>query len=637
MKNSRKQKFNFTLDNEWAIFFLFVIGHSIVSFMHRAPFYFTSEYNVLSIGNWMSGGEEWGYRSAWYHGYTFSPFIGFVMLFFDHISHVYVGSLIFKSLQISLIPFFTYKILKEVLDVKDPLTRIFISIAVGTFPSFVLYSKLLSNMTTLHFVMFICLYIIAKLTVLEKGKTFKLWLYSAVLGFFAVFAYASHGIGLAFIPAIVVTAVIAHIFLKKKIVSYISLAASLGIFFVIDMVLKEFFIDNLFRVLVARGIPGNTLESSIGRVGRTFGNLDRFLYFIRLFVARVYYSIAATHLILLLAGVFMVVFLWHFFKDNFSKSVPENKKPRNIPVEQGVFVLVIFSIIIWGFIVGLTSVHNLSTALGRGGRFWFYGRYHSFSALPAVMMGLYFITCKEYTYKTWIKYAGITAGIFLAMALYVNLTVWEGASTGPVTPLVIPDILPFLGNATPMQARASTRLHNHGPLILISMAVFAVSVILVYTERKRKVFVPLVLAALFIYASYFSLNATSLTSSRSHYNSFFAHWRQPRSELEEFRDLHDQFPSLYVVSDSMSGSGTYQATLQSRGQLNFMSFSVTRTLRNNALENRRLTANSIVISDQDHPTGHVGRNAIKIHESEYAHIWIIGDDIIDYYQNQRGR
>ncbi|MCL1884888.1 MAG: hypothetical protein FWF81_14175 [Defluviitaleaceae bacterium] len=652
MKKKNSFFFNFLnnikLDNPWTIYFIFVIFNSVLAVNHPAPFSFPDEYGVIAIGNWMRGGPEWVFRPTMYFGYTFSPFVAIMLSMFDHIRHVYIGSLIIKSFQIALIPFFTYKILKEVLNVKQPIVRILIPVMVGLFPPIVGYSKYLSNDSTLHVVLFICFYIIGKCASMEikdisysnvnglvdRAKALisgnmRLWLYSFLLSFFAVFSYATHGIGIAFIGAIFLTIIGAHIFTKRKLISYPVFLGSFTVFFLIDRVIRSAVMENVFAPN-REGTMVNTFDHAFQRMTGYLFSQGGFTYLFRMIFSRLYYSFAVTFGFFQMALIALSVFAFGFIMSNYSKKVPNDKKPWDLTSERALFVLVLFSFVIIACGIGLSSLNNVRSVQITHGRFYFYGRYYDYMLLPMLIVGLYYMLCREINKELFKKYIFITIGSFLFLHIYIQTVIIYHASSGGVNAHWILGILPFLGNS--IEDTRGQFPHNITVLLFAYLIVFGTSLLLMLVI-KQKNYILFVLIAVFAFSTYFSLSATMTRSTNNSYNNFFARWYEPRKELEIFRDLHDEFPNLYVISNRLGPATISNTMLQSRGQLNFLNFRVTRAMRIDAWQPNRRTQNSMIISDEYHSPEYIGYDVLKIHESDILHIWIMGDEIIEYFNN----
>lgn len=620
-------------DNPWSIYFIFVILNATLAFFHPAPFVFPDEYGPIAIGNWIAGGQAWGFRPALYYGYTFSPFIAPFLILFDDIRYVYLGSLIVKAFKISLIPFFTYKILYEVFEVKKPLIRVLIPIVIGLFPSVVIYSKYLTNDSTLHVTLFICFYLIGKCACLDScvERNIKLWIYSALLGFFAVFAYATHGMGLAFIVAIFMTIIATHIFTKRMLVKYPFFLGSFAVFFLIDRALKEMVKNAVFGT-TGGGTRINTFEHSFEVMSNNLFEPKNIIYFFSTSFSRLYYSFASTFGFFQLSLIILGVFAFYFIKTNYSKKIHKDDKPCNLKSERVLFILAIFSFVIVGCGIGLSTLSNLGPV---DGRFVFYGRYHDYMLLPMLIVGLYYIFCREIDKKTLLKYAIITMVSFILYSAWIHFFVIESAGSGAVVALFILGILPYLGASMDSISSFGAFPHSVILLTIVNIFVFCAAMFILFDAKKKRFIAIVLLAIMFAFGTYYGTVTTMMASSNQSYNNFFTGWEESQSVLEEFRDIHDEFPYLYIISNRIATLTANHNIIQSRGQLNFMDFTVIRTFRIDRWLEWQKVENAMIFSDRNLSTEEIGEGVIQIYEAHGVNIWIRGGEIIEFYRNRQ--
>lgn len=622
--------------NKWILFTVFALFNIGLSLLFRAPYAYPDEYGVFAAGNWMFGSVSWDYKPAMYYGYTFSPFVGILMQLFDGIRPVYIISLCIKALQLSLIPVLSYKLLHEVLENQDPRMKMFISSIASLYPSITLYAKYMSNETTLHLTLFICLYLIGKCAVSQRNDLIRI--YSVLLGFFAAFAYATHGMGLSFIVAICFVIPVAHFFTKKRLVSYPLFIASLALFYFLDAIMKDLVTEAVYSVMENGAI--NTFSYSLNRLLTTFFEPGAIQSLVNIFLSRMLYIMASTFGMFPLALITMFVFVCHFVKARFTHK-------RLNSQDCALFVVTLFSFAIFLCGLSLSTLNSIQSAESLIGKSFFYGRYFEYMAFPLIMVCFHYIFIKEVPKKTLLTYSIIVMTFYLVLSLYLEISVIPILADNTINHFFILGVVPFLGNTNVYLSVDSeiSMQFNLYVLWVFTVVVFFVIMYLIIVRNYRKTAIGILLC-MFLYGTIYDLRTTVLTLSVANYNYFYSHMEPLREALDEYSDVYEQYPNLYVITNHLGAEESPESLIRGRSQLSFFNYSVAGVFRPhllNEVPDPQITfQNAIIVSNEDIALdilseyegyeNYVGYT--KIYESPTAYIWIHGDDITAYYNSR---
>lgn len=612
--------------NIWILYISFLLFNVIFAIQYRAPFTYPDEYGVFAAGNWMLGGEPWAYKSSMYYGYTFSPFVGLMLRLFHTIRPIYIGSLCIKALQVSLIPVLAYRFLHEVLELEEPRVNLLLSTSVSLYPSLTLYAKYVSNETSLHVTLFICLYLIGKLAVGQTKKITRL--YSALLGFFAVFAYASHGMGLALIVAICLVIPVAHIGTKKKLVSYPIFISSLVSFYFLDSKIKDL-VMNAVNSISERGMA-NTFSYGFSHMIPKLLDLEFYKSFFDLLISRLLYISSSTFGLFLLSFIIVLVFIFRFALARFAgKLEPQNNT---------LFVVAMFGIMIFLCGIGLSTLNNVPRS-GVSSRMYFYGRYYEYMALPLILVALYRLYSQNVKKMELLLYTIVSSVCYLALSVYTYFQVMPFVS-GSINRFFILGILPYLGNTGTGFTDAPSQGIPHFSLSALWVVTVVVFFLMVYLIKgKRRMLALVVLSGMFLYGIIFCHTIAVLPLSTANYERFYSRMEPIEAALGEFRDVYQQYPKLFVVSNRLGASATSMTTLlRTRAQLSLVNYSVAQVMLVDEFSVAKDLAtefeDSIIVSDQELKYLSTDDAYQKIYESPNACIWIHGDKIRAYYANR---
>ncbi|MCL2446984.1 MAG: hypothetical protein FWD06_09495 [Oscillospiraceae bacterium] len=646
---------SFLIDNKekWLLFIGFVILNIVLAWPSRLPFSFPDEYGLLAIGNWLFGGEPWSYAPRLYYGYTFAPFAGLLVRLFGDIRHVYFGALVIKAFMVALVPLFAYKILDEVLNVESKWNKILIAIMVGLYPAFAIFSKRLGNESALFYSLFICFYLIGKCATCNVPKKFML--YSVLLAFFSVWAYASHGMGLAFIVAICLTIAVVHVITKRPLVSYLFFGGSLLVFFFLDRMMKSLVMENVFTT-TADGLIRNSFGYAFNRMMQHLTSSEGMFAFVRIFITRLWYVASATYglflLLLVVVVVFIVRFIWAkqhehlqaFFSadENFVHNAQLNiaelspwptqwKQPE-------LLALATFSILIIFCGIGLSVLNNIAPVMRTAGTHYFLSRYYGYLVTPLLLVGFHLLLNhpkghKLFGKKSLLISAGASAAVYLLMSLFVHYAVAENVLGGNVSRrLSVSGILPFVGHTFSDFAYISgnaIRQFSVLSVTLIVLLVFALIVSLLLNKRSKRVTL-LVLSAMFLYTAAFGVQVAVHLRNEAQ-ERYFDRGAEIRVALDEVRFVYEQHPYLLIFSRNLGADNTFQPR-RSRAQLALLRYDVINV---RIIYRRPQTLdNYIAVVDRGgrRPLNFtMGADYTNIHQFEGVYIYIRGDDITQFH------
>ncbi|MCL2446989.1 MAG: hypothetical protein FWD06_09520 [Oscillospiraceae bacterium] len=664
-------KFRIWEKPQWWLFFAFAAVNIYFSLPFRGPIFYPDEYAVIAIGNALFRGAEWAYRTNMYFGYTFAPFTGLMTWLFNDISQAYVGMLVIKSFFIALVPFFTYKILDEVLQMDSKWIKILAAAAMGAFPIFAVLSKYLSNDTILHYTLIIIFYLIGKAMLCQTSK--QKYLYSVLLAFFPIYAYASHGMGIAFIVALFLTIAGAHLIAGKALVNYPVFAGSFVFFFILHRIIRNVVIAAVFR-MPDSGMQ-NSFAFSFNRMIQQIFTGTGISYFFKIFFSRLHYLTTATYGLFPLFLIIMAVFLFRAWMHRrqkllvfssaketsdsglwprifnaivhpFNTTPSPSAKPRKQtnaaltlfeneivnPEQKITMAIFAFSIIFCA--IGLSALNNIVPIQTRHGVFFFYGRYFEYTVIPLLILGIYFVFSIDIPKKIMMRFAGISMASYAVLALFVLSFVTP--HFGPddrIQRAWVPALLMWIDNSITGEIRTPEGGMHYPVFLLGVICVIGFAVLLSLLVQKKNKDKAIALVALLLVFSLLSINGVDnamLRLSLRGYNNFYSRIQPVTAALGQFDDIYAEFGNLYVVTTSLGGANASNAIRRSRGQLAFMRYNVRNAVRTvDAFDRLNLPDNLIVVSDR--------RLALdeeefkQIYSSNGANIWIHGDEIIEYF------
>ncbi|MCR5703014.1 MAG: hypothetical protein K6G85_00210 [Eubacterium sp.] len=197
-------------------------------------------------------GDDWSKcvqsMGGFYYKYGLSILLYPLYLIFQDSPYVlYPVFVAFQMLILSFIPVIAYHIARKYFKVESKLTALFLSLAGTGISSIWLYAEYTRGDVVLIFVPWLVMWILLKLSTLDDTQKKEKKLFSVLLAFTAVYAYAAHSRGIVTVLAATFTLIFISLFAKRHLVNYLWYFPSLGLFMVIDKIISS---------LVEKGVFG---------------------------------------------------------------------------------------------------------------------------------------------------------------------------------------------------------------------------------------------------------------------------------------------------------------------------------------------------------------------------------------------
>lgn len=615
---------------EWFLFLGFSVANIILSSLYKVPTSYPDEFGVLSAANYFSGGPEWGIDSIYhgeaaYYGYTSSILIAFLFRLFDDIQIIYFGVLVIKSLLISLVPVLCYKILHKIFEIKETVAKVLLSCTIGLYPVLTLYSKRSCNETMLHLSMFLCFYFMGMCAI--EQRTVYVKVYSSLLAFFAVFAYATHGMGLSFVVAVCLVVAIVHVIRKKALVSYTFFIGSLLFAYFIDKGIKKLLMDRVYHS--SESGMKNTFAYSFNRMIKAFTSWDQVVVFLKSVMSKLHYVASSTYGMFLLVSVLFLYMCYRSYREYRSYNKIEKERFRSRLAATHILILFAFILPVCG--IFLVTANHIQVLQSKDA-FYIYGRYYEYMVLPLIMFGLSYIFCKVYSKKRVLVSAGVSFGIYIALSIFTQITIVHRLNEKghQIKPQHNYGVLPFTGRLFSIGRAPSNTGYDILTLGIVSMLVFFALVFLFLKKHRKTALIAL--SAMFIVVTGADLRITSLPLTNSNYKTYYA---PLIPVLEKFKDIDDLYyklnPKLYII-----GNIKDSITADQRAQLLFNKYKITKYMSEHQWKANPeiISDNSIILSNKDLELEKTDSAYIKIYASEGVAIWTKGKEIQNYCQEK---
>lgn len=332
------------------------------------------EYSVAAIGAYLNG-YDWSstVSTGGYYGYFQGLFYAPVFLLTDDPYLQYKMMLGVNGIIMSFAPVICYYLGRSAFELKKGAAVLF-SLICGLYPCYMLLTKFTWNETTCNILPWVFMLLMYK--ALGCKSTAKKQILSVLGGLTLVAGYATHGRMLALLAAGVATVLIVYFTMKKRVFCFTGFFASFGVGVVLDYLLKEHFQNVLWLSEALDKTPGNTLETTLGRVvgagAETIGN------FFKTLLGHLFYFISATWgfgaicIVLIIACVFM------FFKRraDIARAVKEKRDAAEAYLCDNDAILEIFALLVMGAVFVVSVVFKCtSSVISERMDTMIYGRY----------------------------------------------------------------------------------------------------------------------------------------------------------------------------------------------------------------------------------------------------------------------
>lgn len=294
-----------------------VVVNSLLSWNMELPAVYPDEISVAGTAAFYSGNGKWqllGQTDG--GGYVQALFYAPLYLVLDNPYALYKAMLIVNALLISFIPMIIYHLAAK-LGVARVRQKLIIAISCGMYISYIANSKFIWNETVtavMCWLLVLCYFIAWDKR--GKGSRFSS---SVLLGFMSALAYAANEKLIASVIALVITVVIAQLFVKEKIVNLPVFFVALVISFVGEYFVRE-------SVSSAMGIGAEVSSKvAVNSGGSFFG----------IFFSQIYLFMTSTLGISALAAAVSVIMLLNLIREGTRKHMdtPESNTKVYEPIK----------------------------------------------------------------------------------------------------------------------------------------------------------------------------------------------------------------------------------------------------------------------------------------------------------------
>ncbi len=332
------------------------------------------EYSVAAIGAYLNG-YDWSstVSTGGYYGYFQGLFYAPVFLFTDDAYLQYKLMLVINGILMSFAPVICYYLSRSAFALKKGVSILFALIC-GLYPCYVLLTKFTWNETTCNIMPWIFLLLMYK--ALDCDSVAKKQVFSVLGGITLVAGYATHGRMLALLAAGIVTLLVVFFAMKKKIFCFSGFFASFGVCVILDYLVKEHFQDALWLSEALDKTPGNTIETTLGRIASA--GLETIANFFKTLLGHLFYFISATWgfgaicIVLIISCVFM------FFKrrSDIAAAIKADREAAEEYLTENEAILSLFAFLVMGAVFVVSVVFKCtSTVIDERVDTMIYGRY----------------------------------------------------------------------------------------------------------------------------------------------------------------------------------------------------------------------------------------------------------------------
>ncbi len=329
------------------------------------------EYSVAAIAAYING-YDWSstVSTGGYYGYFQGLFYSPVFLLTDDPYLQYKLMVGINSIFMSFAPVIIYYLSKNTFKVNTAPAILFSAVC-GLYPCYMLLTKYTWNETLCNIMPWAFLLVAYK--AMECEAPIKKQLLSVLGGLILVAGYATHGRMLALMAGGIVTVLLAFFLMKKKIFALEGFFISIGVGFVGDSLLKNFFQDKLWLVNELDKTPTNTIEKMVNRIFSMDG--ESFANFFRALIGHFFYFITSTWGFGSICVVLIISAIVVYFKRKYARLKPHEKKPDEY-LNDNEAILTMFTFLVMGAVFAVSVAFKCtSTVLDERMDTLIYGRY----------------------------------------------------------------------------------------------------------------------------------------------------------------------------------------------------------------------------------------------------------------------
>ncbi len=467
----RLEQFYAAFGDRGVMFILFafsVVTHSLMSVEMELPAVNPDEIGVASVASFLSG-NRWSVteNSLYYYGYIQALFyVPLFFLFGNSPYALYKSMLVMNGVLVSFVPLIAYHISSK-LGIEKVWQKLVISLCSGFYITYVAHSKFIWNepvCSLLPWLLVWCVFI-----AWDKKNKYSRFSMSVLCGFLCAVCYAAHTRLIAVVIALVVTLIVARVWLKEKILNLPAFFITMAVSFLTEHLCADIIKNEVWN----GGASLNTISGEIERLGGLL-TLDGINNLMAALFGHLYTFMTSTQG---MGAVALVVFALIF-----AARIKESRKSRTEKGEDGtrsyspskrkystrLFVFAIYAFFAVGGTLLMSALFKFnSDRTGVIQDIVMFGRYTDSAAPLAIMLVLAFMFLYGVSIKQVLWSAGIYAYTCAAFAI-VTFPLVEGGAFRES---------PILGLIPWRIGEEYTEKLTAGSFVIMSSCVFSVFVL----------------------------------------------------------------------------------------------------------------------------------------------------------------
>ncbi len=572
------------------------------------------EMGVLSAAAFAVG-EDWSsiVSEIGYYGYGSSVIYIPIFLITQGPLLRYKLIIAVNSFIMSLVPLIAYYILIKYLGT-EKITAATISLAVGLYPGYLLYSKWVWNETMMCFLPWLML--LAVIALYNSQKKSKRILFSILIAFILVYSYAVHGRGIALIASVIAVIAVVFIFQRRLIIEPISFVITFIVAFIADNRYKEYIMNRLWLVGESKEI-NNTVGGTIGKLD-AYLTADGFWGMLRIAGGQFFAAIASTYGILVIALVFGLPIAFGGLKKNMRLKMCEK-----VDCNHNIWLISTLSLVFFAaaFLMSVLFLGNHGSADETRGDYYIYTRYFSNVLGIVIFIALYLI----YKKTTSRKAVCVSVVLYVLSLIPILLMAEEINEQPSIANTTLLNLLAYIGE----NPKTYIREIDFNNLILIVSIVFVL--VLFAVNSKKHNLLHLALCGVFVQSYFTTANNVILENSDTDYS--YVHTTM--HILYQVPELAENYPDIYYYN-------IHQAKPWSSSALQFVLPEYNVTEFDFAIGNQTdsewilnyITENSIIVSSEEIMLEQFDDEIYRLdHEllnKNKEYIWVYGDEVRNY-------
>lgn len=454
-------------------------------------------------------------------------------LFFSSYDVQFKVMLLINAFIIAFIPTIVYQILNRHIVIGSEKQKIGLSLCIGLLPNALLLSKYVWAESILFLLTWVCLFLC--LECLSTHSAVKKNVYSILLGFCSMYAFASHQRGVVIVIAVFLVAFFSSFILKQKMVCWWSYIISLLFWGAVDKGLTNYFSVELFG---GSAIQGNTVETSLKLdILKNIFTLDGIKIFIKEWIGWALSIFDGTMGLAFVGVLAVLIIILDFLKK-------KNEFSNQEIVIAGYSILVFLGAFLLGtlFFYEAVSSYYLEFDIRRGDRL-IYSRYLDSVVGPVCLLGLYIVCFKNKLISKCSKWIlCILSALIIVVSYVFILQKIDGATVWLNTILSVSLFVDTRG----LEAGYVNVDNLSIPILLLSLVVLVLCIVILSIKKGNRIIVLLITAFLITYG----WNTYNIVYKvNNYYNSRIEEASDKLNEIDSKIDLENQEKKLFILED----------------------------------------------------------------------------------------